>query len=55
MEDGLVSGPFAESELRAKYHKVLCNTLGAEIKDLAKPDVRTLVDATQRGATEIFA
>ena len=48
----LVSGPFSESELREKYPQVLLNSSGAEIKDLAKPDVRTLVDETQRGGDQ---
>ena len=52
MEEGLVSGPLTESELKAKYHKVLLNSLGAEIKDFAKPDVGTLVDATQWGDSQ---
>ena len=51
LAEGLVSGPFPESEVLAKYHRVLLNSLGAEIEDLAKPDVGTLVDATQGGPT----
>ena len=47
--EGLVSVPFAESELRAKYPRVLLNSLGAEMEDLTKPDVGTLVDETQGG------
>ena len=35
-EEGLVSGPFAEAELRAKYPQVLLNSSGAEIKDTRK-------------------
>ena len=35
MDEGLVSGPVAESELIDKYDKVLLNSLWAEIKDLA--------------------
>ena len=31
-EEGLVSGPFAESELRGKYHKVLLNSSGRKSK-----------------------
>ena len=31
---------------------MLLNSLGAEIKDLAKPDVRMLVDATQGGVNQ---
>ena len=56
-DEGLVSGHFAESELRTKYPQVLLNSLGVEIEDLTKPDVRTLVDATQWGGgapTNIF-
>ena len=52
LEEGLVSGRFAWSELKEKYHKVLLNSLGGGIKDLAKPDVRTLVDATQGGVSQ---
>ena len=48
----LASGPFAESELRDKYHKVLLNSLGRAAQDLAKPDVGTLADATQGGANQ---
>ena len=51
MEEGLVSGPVAESELKAKYPKVLLNSLGG-IKDLAKSDVGTSVDAAQGGADQ---
>ena len=51
---GLVSGPFAESELRANYHQVLLNSLGAEMGDLAKPDVGTLVYAPHWGVTDAF-
>ena len=47
LEEGLVAGPFSESKLRGKYHQVLLNSFGAEIKDLTRPDVRTLGDATQ--------
>ena len=39
LDEGLVSGPFALEELYSKYRKVLLNSLGAEIKDLTKPDV----------------
>ena len=47
-EEGPVSGPFSESELRAKYHRVLLNSSGGlGIKDLTRPDVRTLAGATQ--------
>ena len=44
--------PFSLEQLHAKYHKVLLNSLGAEIKDLTKSDVRTLVGATQGGANQ---
>ena len=47
LEEGLVSGPFTLEQLRDKYHKVLLNPLGAEIKYLTKSDVRTLVEAAQ--------
>ena len=50
MEDGLVSVPCSEPELRGSYPpRVLLNTLGAEIKDPARPDIRTLVDANRGG------
>ena len=55
MGEGLVSGSFPESESTAHYPKVLLNSPGGGwlggggIKDLAKPDGRTLVDATQGG------
>ena len=38
--------------MRANYRQVLLNSSGAEIQDLATPDVRTLVDATQGGANQ---
>ena len=50
LEEVSVYGPFSESELRAKYTKCLLNSLGAEIKDLTRPDVRTLCDAAHGGA-----
>ena len=49
LEEGLVSGPFSESELRRKYPQVLLNSLGAGIKDLTRPYVRTLVEAAHGG------
>ena len=49
---GLVSGSFSLEQLPAKYTKVLLNSPGADIKDLTKPDVRMLVDATQWGASQ---
>ena len=52
LEEGLVSGPFSWEQLSIKYPKVLLNSLGAEIKDLTKPDVRMLVDATQGGVNQ---
>ena len=54
LEEGLVPGPFSWEQLSTKYPKVLLNSLGAEIKDLAKPDVRALADATQGGARRAF-
>ena len=48
--DGLISGPFSESELRRNPPpQVLLGSLGAEVKDLTRPDVRTLADAAQEG------
>ena len=41
-----------KSELRAKHHKALLNSLGAEIEDLAKPGVGTLADAPQVRANQ---
>ena len=52
LEEGLLSGSFSLEQLYSKYPKVLLNSLGAEIKDLAKPDVRMLVGATQCGANQ---
>ena len=49
LEEGLLSGHLPLEQLHAKYHKVLLNSLGAEIKDIAKPDVRMLVGAAQGG------
>ena len=40
---------FPESEIRGKCDRVLLNSLGAEIKDRARPDVRTMVDDAQGG------
>ena len=51
-EEGFVSVPFALEELYGKYRKVLLNSIGAGIKDLTKPDVGTLVDATQGGVSQ---
>ena len=48
-EEGMISVPFSESEIRGAYPQVLLNSLGAEIKDPTRPDVRTLVDAAQVG------
>ena len=42
-------GIFSESGLMAEYRNVLLNSLGAEIKDLTRPDGRTLVYAEQGG------
>ena len=49
LEGGLVSAPCSDSALMAKYSKAPLNSPGPEIKDLARPDVRTLADATQGG------
>ena len=49
LEEGLVSGPCAESGLSGEWPRFLLNPLGAEIKALTRPDVRTLVDATHGG------
>ena len=49
LEEGLVSGPYSLEQLSSKYPKALLNSLGAEIKDLTKPDVRMLVGATHGG------
>ena len=49
LEDGLVSGPFSESELRGKYPRVVLNSSGEGLKDLTWPDVGTLVDSTHGG------
>ena len=52
-EDGLVSDPFSESELRSKYPKVLLNSVwGRGADDPTTPDVRMLADATQGGANQ---
>ena len=40
-------GAFSRIGIWAKYPQSLLNSLWAEIKDLAKADVRTLADATQ--------
>ena len=52
LEEGLVSGPFSLEQLYSKYPKVLLNSLGGEIEDLTKPDVRMLADATQGGSNQ---
>ena len=52
LEEGLVSGPFSETGILGKYPKVLLNSTGAEIKDLNRPDVRTVADATQGVANQ---
>ena len=49
LEEGLVSAPFSESEIRMEYPKVLLNPPWAETNDLTRPDVRTLVDSTHGG------
>ena len=50
LQKGLVSRPFSESDLGEKYNPFLLNSSGAEIKELSRPDVITLADATQGGA-----
>ena len=54
LEEGLFSGPFPETEIMEKYPEVLLNYLGSEIKDLARPGVRPLVDATLGGPADTF-
>ena len=43
--------PFPESGLRAKYHNAPLNSVDGEIKDLARPYVRSLIDAKQGGVS----
>ena len=50
LAEGLVSAPFSESEIMPKYHKSPLNSLGG--RRSRYPDVRKLVDATQRGANQ---
>ena len=52
IEEGLVSAPFTLEELRGKYHKVLLNSSVSGIKDIDKPDVRTLAESTQGGTNQ---
>ena len=47
LEEGLLPGPLSVSELSEIFHHAHLNSSGAEIKDPAKPDVRTLVEAAQ--------
>ena len=53
-QEGLLPGPFSEPELRHRYPKVLLNCLCVEIKDVKRPDARTLADATQGDANQHF-
>ena len=52
LEEGLASVPFTLEQLRGEYPKVLLKSPEAEIKDLARSDVGTLVGATQGGANQ---
>ena len=47
LEDGLVSGPFSESELTGQYPEALLNSISVEIKDVTRTGVRTLVGEAQ--------
>ena len=52
LEEGLVSGHISASGIMGKYWKVILNSLGAEIRDLTMPDVKTLFDAAQGGVNQ---